>query len=58
MSDRTWADMVHRVADEYGVGPLDEGDIDFVLWEKTEFPFADAEYVERQVRKFFESDAA
>ena len=54
-SDLTWGDIVHRVAEEYGVGPLDEVAVHHILWEKTEFPFAFAAHIERQVREFFET---
>ena len=50
----TWTEMVRRVSEEYGLGPPSDDEADFVLWEKTAFPFAPPDHVERQVREFME----
>lgn len=51
----TWGDMVRRVASDFDHEPTD-GEIEFVLWERTAFPLDTPERTERMVREFYERD--
>ncbi len=35
---------------------LTDEECDFILWEKTGFPFCDMETIEKQLRDFFDKD--
>lgn len=58
MASETWGDMVRRVAAEYDLPEPGEGEIHFILWEWTAFPFAEPDHVEEQVREYMEPAAA
>lgn len=50
----TWGDLVRVVGARHGFLTLNEVDCDFVLWEHTAFPMADAAYVTKQLDRYFE----
>lgn len=43
----TWIELVRK----YFTDATDE-EADYILWEKTAFPFASAEHIEKQIAKF------
>jgi hypothetical protein len=50
----TWFDLVHLVAWVNGQGRhISNEEADFILWEYTAFPFADATYIARQLETYF-----
>lgn len=51
----TWADLVRLTATTAGyLSHLDDVEVDFILWEHTAFPIADAPYILRQLEAFFD----
>lgn len=54
MSGETWHGLVRRIAQEYEQPEPTVDDAEFILWERTAFPFAKPDHVERQVRDYFE----
>jgi truncated hemoglobin YjbI len=50
--EHTWADAICEIAAEYGATP-DDDECNFVLWEMTAYPVADAEYIRGQIRAFY-----
>lgn len=54
MFDPTWHDMVRLVATAHHRHNLTDEQIEWLLWERTAFPFADPAYVLRQIDGFFE----
>lgn len=53
----TWLDLVRMSAAVHHI-EVDDVDADWVLWEHTAFPLADAAYVARQLDEFFAVVAA
>jgi hypothetical protein len=51
--DETWLGLVRHVADNHQVSDLTDREIDHILWEYTAYPFADADYIERQLHELF-----
>jgi hypothetical protein len=49
----TWADLVRKLAAKHGVQGLSDKEIDFILWERTAWQFADRDYVCDQLAKLF-----
>ena len=49
-NSKTWGDLVREV---YGKDVSDE-DVNTILMETTAYPFASAEYIEKQLRENFE----
>ena len=47
----TWNDLVRKYFPD-----ADDETCDFILWEKTAFPCADAEHVEKQIKELSEND--
>jgi hypothetical protein len=51
--DHTWADLVRRVAADFGATPTDE-ECDLILWEHTAWPVSQRpDYIETQVYQFY-----
>lgn len=49
----TWLDLVRAVASSHGALDISDTDADYVLWEYTAFPLASADYVARQLDRYF-----
>lgn len=52
MSDKTWSEMVRRIAAVYDAPELTDDEVEFILWERTAFPFDTPDRIEQQVREF------
>lgn len=50
----TWFDLVRIIAFAHGITDLSETDMDWILWEYTAFPLADAAYIAGQLDNVFD----
>lgn len=49
-------DLLQRIAEDQGLDPLSEDEMDWLLWNHTGFPFATDEEIVEGVLRFFADD--
>lgn len=49
-------DLLQRIAEDQGLDPLSEDEMDRLLWNHTGFPFATDEEIVEAVLRFFADD--
>lgn len=52
LEGESWVDWVQRTGEAYGQ-TLTTNEVDFILWDRTDFPFASESRIEEQVHDFF-----